>query len=109
MERYESCNTCNGTNYLPVNKTWSDKGTLNRSDWSPFEQKEWLPDNNKETYYTTLKSEWTKRGNITPHNSDAFKNIIDVDKNTFKESFCNKSTYPRVGQTWNIQKAYTSN
>lgn len=105
MENY--CQGCTSA-HQPLMNTWNKKGSLQPSNYNPF--KSWSREGYCGGNNNATSSAWTRAGNVTPDNSSIYHTHI-LKMTPFKENFCcgKHNTYPRMSQTWNKQKSYTSN
>lgn len=108
MEKF--CNPCS-SEHVPLDVTWSNKGSLHPSNYDPFKDMH----GHKEEFccgsrYNTNSTSWTRESNVTPDNSSLYHTAI-LNMNPHKERFgySSHSTYARMGKTWEPQKPYTTN
>lgn len=111
-------NCCTSTHHKLLD-TWNQKGSLQTSDYDPFNSLVWpkfpavkencCGDSNN---YARVITSWTRGGNVTPDNSDLNATFaVAPTKVVHKEKFCcnANSSYARSTQTWKLQNLYTSN
>lgn len=105
MENY--CVGCTSKHQKLLN-TWTDKGSLQPSNYNPFQISEGYCCGGK---YDTASTTWTLGSNVTPDNSSIYQTGVLKFTPYHKESFTldSHNTYARANQTWLRQPKYTSN